>query len=90
VTRNITPWQVWWADFDPQIGQEQTGRRPAIVVGTTLACSLPDRLVITTHITLLVRSNSKIYAEYLLACWPRTNPQNSGQVSNPGKATQLT
>jgi mRNA interferase MazF len=51
VTRRITPWQVWWTDFDPQVGQEQAGRRPAIVVGTTLAGSLPNRLVIVVPCT---------------------------------------
>jgi mRNA interferase MazF len=51
VTRSIAPWQVWWTDFDPQVGQEQAGRRPAIVVGTTLACSLPNRLVIVVPCT---------------------------------------
>ena len=51
MTRRITPWQVWWTDFDPQVGQEQAGRRPAIVVGTTLACSLPNRLVIVVPCT---------------------------------------
>lgn len=49
--RRIAPWQVWWTDFDPQVGQEQAGRRPAIVVGTTLACSLPNRLVIVVPCT---------------------------------------
>lgn len=41
----IRPWQVWWATFDPDIGREQAGRRPAIVVGSSFACSLPNGLV---------------------------------------------
>lgn len=41
----IEPWQVWWVDFDPQVGQEQKGIRPAIVVGSRLSCDLPNRLV---------------------------------------------
>src|SRR5690606_8766262 len=45
-TPRLAPWQVWWVDFDPQVGREQAGRRPAIVVGSTLACSLPNRLAI--------------------------------------------
>jgi mRNA interferase MazF len=51
VIRGIGPWQVWWTDFDPQVGHEQSDRRPAIVVGTTLACSLPNRLVIVVPCT---------------------------------------
>lgn len=42
---DVEPWQVWWTDFDPQIGREQAGQRPAIVVGTRLACRLPNELV---------------------------------------------
>lgn len=38
----IAPWQVWWTDFDPQVGRERAGVRPAIVVGTPLACDLPN------------------------------------------------
>jgi mRNA interferase MazF len=41
----VEPWQVWWARFDPQVGREQAGRRPAVVVGTSFACRLPNELV---------------------------------------------
>ncbi len=47
----VAPWQVWWADFDPQVGREQAGLRPAIVVGTALACELPNRLVLVVPCT---------------------------------------
>jgi mRNA interferase MazF len=47
----VAPWQVWWCEFDPQVGTEQAGRRPAIVVGTGLACSLPNRLAIVVPCT---------------------------------------
>jgi len=50
-TPRLAPWQVWWVDFDPQVGREQAGRRPAIVVGSTLACSLPNRLAIVVPLT---------------------------------------
>jgi mRNA interferase MazF len=50
VTR-VLPWQVWWADFTPQVGREQAGQRPAIVVGTALACRLPNRLAIVVPCT---------------------------------------
>ncbi len=45
------PWQVWWVDFDPQVGREQGRRRPAIVVGTQLACNLPNNLAIVIPCT---------------------------------------
>ncbi|GAA4215700.1 type II toxin-antitoxin system PemK/MazF family toxin [Actinocatenispora rupis] len=48
---SVEPWQVWWAQFDPQLGREQAGRRPAIVVGTELACQLPNNLVILVPCT---------------------------------------
>lgn len=41
----LSPWQVWWTDFDPQVGREQRGVRPAIIVGSKLACDLPNGLV---------------------------------------------
>jgi mRNA interferase MazF len=47
----VAPWQVWWVDFDPQVGHEQAGRRPAIVVGTALACSLPNGLALLVPCT---------------------------------------
>lgn len=51
MTRDIAPWQVWWADFDPQVGREQAGSRPAIVVGTVLACQLPNDLAFVVPCT---------------------------------------
>ena len=47
----VAPWQVWWVDFNPQLGREQAGRRPAIVVGSPLACTLPNGLVIVVPMT---------------------------------------
>ena len=47
----VEPWQVWWTDLDPQVGREQAGRRPAIVVGTGFACSLPNGLVLVVPCT---------------------------------------
>jgi mRNA interferase MazF len=51
VKRRIAPWQVWWTDFDPQVGREQAGLRPAIIVGTALACSLPNGLALVVPCT---------------------------------------
>ena len=50
-TSQLAPWQVWWANFDPQVGHEQAGRRPAIVVGTALACSLSNGLAVVVPCT---------------------------------------
>ena len=46
----ITPWSVWWMDFDPRAGREQAGRL-AIVVGSTFACALPNGLALVVPCT---------------------------------------
>lgn len=51
MSREIAPWQVWWANFDPQVGREQAGQRPAIVVGTAFACQLPNQLAFVVPCT---------------------------------------
>lgn len=51
MTPDIAPWQVWWTDFDPQVGSEQAGLRPAVVVGTTFACRLPNQLTFVVPCT---------------------------------------
>jgi mRNA interferase MazF len=51
VKPRIAPWQVWWVDFDPQVGREQAGLRPAVVVGSALACSVPNGLAIVVPMT---------------------------------------
>lgn len=47
----IAPWQVWWVDFSPQVGREHAGLRPGIVVGTALACQLPNQLAFVVPCT---------------------------------------
>jgi mRNA interferase MazF len=47
----VTPWSVWWMNFDPQAGREQAGRRPAIVVGSRFACALPNGLILVVPCT---------------------------------------
>lgn len=47
----VEPWQVWWVQLNPQLGHEQAGRRPAIVVGTDLACQVPNNLAIVIPCT---------------------------------------
>lgn len=51
----IAPWQVWWVDFNAQVGREQAGLRPAIVVGTALACRLPNQLAFVVPCTTIDR-----------------------------------
>ncbi|HEX3827940.1 MAG TPA: type II toxin-antitoxin system PemK/MazF family toxin [Sporichthyaceae bacterium] len=51
MSRFVEPWQVWWTDFDPRVGQEQAGERPAVVVGTRLAGELPNDLAIVVPVT---------------------------------------
>lgn len=51
----IAPWQVWSIDFDPQVGHEQAGRRPGIVVASTFACSSITGLVIVVPCTTTLR-----------------------------------
>lgn len=36
----IAPWSVVWVDFSPQVGREQAGRRPAVVVGSPLGAKI--------------------------------------------------
>jgi mRNA interferase MazF len=47
----IRPWEVWWVDFSPRVGHEQAGDRPAIVVGTPLACAIPNGLALVVPVT---------------------------------------
>lgn len=47
----VKPWQVWWANFDPQVGREQAGQRPAVVISTAFECALPNGLVIVVPCT---------------------------------------
>ncbi len=51
MSAQVEPWQVWWVDFDPQVGREQALVRPAIVVGTRLACAIPNNLAIVIPCT---------------------------------------
>lgn len=51
MTPQAAPWQVWWTDFDPQVGREQAALRPAVVVGTAFACQLPNQLAFVVPCT---------------------------------------
>lgn len=53
----IGPWQVWLTDFSPQLGSEQAGVRPAIIVGSSLMCDVTaPRLALVVPCTTRDRS----------------------------------
>lgn len=52
----LRPWQVWWANFDPQVGHEQAGHRPAVIISTAFECALPNGLTIVVPCTTTDRS----------------------------------
>jgi mRNA interferase MazF len=45
------PWEIWWTNFNPQIGTEQAGDRPAVIIGSQLACRIPNGLVLVVPVT---------------------------------------
>lgn len=47
----IASWELWWTDFDPQVGRERAGLRPAVAVGTAFACQLPNQLAFVVPCT---------------------------------------
>lgn len=42
----VWPWQVWLVRFNPQVGSEQAGVRPAIVVGSKPMCDVVGRRLV--------------------------------------------
>jgi mRNA interferase MazF len=51
--RRLAPWQVWLVNFDPQVGREQAGTRPAVIVASRMHCDL------RTPVTLVVPLTSR-------------------------------
>lgn len=51
MTPAIAPWQVWWLDLDPVVGNERAGRRPAVVVGSDDHCRFPVDLALIVPLT---------------------------------------
>jgi mRNA interferase MazF len=47
----IAPWQLWWVDLGQPIGHEQGGRRPAVVVGSTVHCQFPIGMALVVPLT---------------------------------------
>jgi mRNA interferase MazF len=52
---NVRTGEVWWADLRPTVGHEQGGRRPALVVGSPLHCSLPISMALVAPCTTVDR-----------------------------------
>lgn len=46
MSRRVRPGQVWLVDLGVPVGSEQAGRRPGIVVGSTLHCSFPIEMAL--------------------------------------------
>ncbi len=51
MSHSIAPSGLWWKDFGNQMGREQAGLRPAIVVGTALAGQLPNQRALVVPCT---------------------------------------
>ncbi|MGH2616027.1 MAG: type II toxin-antitoxin system PemK/MazF family toxin [Thermomicrobiales bacterium] len=49
--------EVWQADFDPIVGHEQAGKRPAIIVSTDAFNLNASRLVVVAPVTRRDRRN---------------------------------
>ncbi|MDR0284016.1 MAG: type II toxin-antitoxin system PemK/MazF family toxin [Propionibacteriaceae bacterium] len=49
--RDLTRGTVVWVDFDPVVGREQAGRRPALVVASTRYLQTASSLVIVVPVT---------------------------------------
>jgi mRNA interferase MazF len=56
VSRLARPWQVWLADLNPTVGSEQRGRRPCVVVSSTLHIAFPIPMVIVVPLTTVDRA----------------------------------
>ena len=54
----ISPWQVWWAEWDnPAVGHEMQGRRPSVVVGSDWFCRMPNGMALLVPVTTAHRPN---------------------------------
>jgi mRNA interferase MazF len=55
VSRRARPGQVWLVDLGVPVGSEQAGRRPAVVIGSTLHCSFPIDMALVAPCTSVHR-----------------------------------
>lgn len=49
--RRVAPWQIWLVNFDPRIGREQAGKRPAVVVASRTHCDLRTPVTLVVPLT---------------------------------------
>jgi mRNA interferase MazF len=49
--KRVAPWQVWIVDFDLQVGREQAGTRPAVVVASPTHCALQTPVTLVVPLT---------------------------------------
>lgn len=47
----LVPWQVWLVDFGQPLGHEQSGLRPAVVVGSLTYCQFPIGMALVVPLT---------------------------------------
>lgn len=55
MSRLVRPGQVWLVDLGNPIGSEQSGRRPAVIVGSELHCSFPIAMTLVAPCTSVDR-----------------------------------
>jgi mRNA interferase MazF len=55
VSRLVRPGQIWLVDLGNPVGSEQSGRRPAVVVGSALHCSFPIDMALMAPCTSVDR-----------------------------------
>ena len=55
MSRLVRPGQVWLVDLGVPIGSEQSGRRPAVIVGSALHCSFPIDMALMAPCTSVDR-----------------------------------
>ena len=55
MSRLARPWQVWLVNLDPTVGAEQRGRRPGVVISSSLHCAFPIGMVIVVPLTTVNR-----------------------------------
>ena len=55
MSRLVHPGEIWLVDFGVPIGSEESSRRPAVVVGSTLHCSFPIDMAIVAPCTSVDR-----------------------------------
>lgn len=51
----VRPGEVWLASFEPVVGHEQGGTRPAIVVGSPVHCAFPISMALVAPCTSVDR-----------------------------------